>query len=149
MAMNSERPVIGLGSDFEFGAVDGIQGAARAHLDLLAGRSDAAAALPTNDLGPLAPMVGSWKGGGFNTIFRPLNPASPNTLPVPATGDNILELNLTSENTVFSAIGGAIPNRGMVQGDIALFGMTYLQQIKDVTSRRRSDTDVILRGNHE
>jgi hypothetical protein len=138
MATEKDRPVIELSSDFEFGAVDGIRHATAAHIIALAGPAAAgvgAVAMPTSDLGPLAPMAGSWSGSGFNTIFRPLNPASPNTLPVPATGDNILELNLTREHTMFSAIGGAIPNRGMVQADIALFGMTYLQQITDVTTQ--------------
>jgi hypothetical protein len=132
--MADDTPVIALGSNFEFGAVDGIRQATTAHLDLLAGRA-AEAIGPTSDLGPLAPLVGSWHGSGFNTIFRPLNSGSPNTLLVPASGDNILELNLTSEDLTFSPINGSIPNRGMVQEDIALFGMTYLQQIKDVTAQ--------------
>jgi hypothetical protein len=79
-------------------------------------------------------MVGTWTGSGFNTIFRPLNPNSPNQLPIPVGGDNILELNLTSETTTFTAIQGAIPNRGFEQVDIALAGMIYLQQISDVTT---------------
>lgn len=131
---DDDKPVIALGSKFEFGAVDGIEHAREEHLAHLIGSTKIVPG-PTSDLGPLAPMVGSWHGAGFNTIFRPLNPHSPNTLPVPATGDNILELNLTHEDTTFSAIQGAIPNRGMVQADIALFGMTYLQQITDVTTQ--------------
>jgi len=80
-------------------------------------------------------MVGSWAGSGFNTIFRPMNAKSPNQLPTPVPGsDNILELNLTSENTTFTAVNGIIPNRGFSQVDIALSGMIYLQQISDVTS---------------
>ena len=134
MATESDKPTIGLGASFEFGAVDGIRTAALEHMNQLARHIKPGFTFPSNDLGPLAPMAGSWSGRGFNTIFRPLNSHSPNTLPIPATGDNILELNLTSESTVFSPISGAIPNRGMVQADIALFGMTYLQQISDVTT---------------
>ncbi len=88
----------------------------------------------TPNLGPLAPMVGSWTGSGFNTIFRPQSTQTPTPLPIPAGGDNVLELNLTSESTTFTAINGLIPNRGMVQGDIQLSGMIYLQQISDVTT---------------
>src|SRR5690348_3494458 len=47
-------------------------------------------------LGPLAAFVGTWTGNGFNTIFRPNSPQTPTPLPVPAGGDNILELNLTA-----------------------------------------------------
>ncbi len=132
MAEN-DKPTIALTSDFVFGAVDGIRPATTAHLAQLLG--NATAANPISDLGPLGPMVGDWQGSGFNTIFRPLNLKSPNTLPIRATGDNILELNLTRENLAFTAIPGSIPNRGMVQADIALFGMTYLQQITDVTTQ--------------
>jgi hypothetical protein len=80
-------------------------------------------------------MVGSWTGSGFNTIFRPQSSQTPTPLPTPVPGDNILELNLTSENTTFTAVNGLIPNRGMVQGDINLTGMIYLQQISDVTTQ--------------
>lgn len=132
---DDEKPVISLGSNFTFGAVDGIGRAAHEHLELLSGITEAVEAAPTSDLGPLAPMVGDWQGTGFNTIFRPLNPKSPNTLPIAPTGDNILELNLTHEKTAFTVIPGPIPNRGMVMADIALFGMTYLQKISDVTTQ--------------
>ena len=45
--------------------------------------------------------------------------------------DRFLELNLTQETLEFTAISGAIPNRGFLQADINMFGLTYLQQIKD------------------
>jgi hypothetical protein len=56
-------------------------------------------------------------------------------LPNPAHGpnDNILELNITEEFLSFSDVIGSIPNRGMVQGDIFLTGVGYLQTVNDVT----------------
>ncbi len=83
-------------------------------------------------LGPLAAFVGTWKGIGFNTIFRPQNQTFP--LPKPAPGDNLLELNLTSETLSFSPSLGSIPNRGMLQDDIFLNGVPYVQSINDVTN---------------
>jgi hypothetical protein len=73
-------------------------------------------------LGPLALLKGAWKGTGFNVIWRPNHtPAS----------DHFLELNLTSETIEFDEIGGPIPNRGLLQRDINMFGLTYLQKISD------------------
>src|SRR5579885_829648 len=92
---------------------------------------------PTPDLGPLAAFVGTFAGNGFNTIFRPDNPVTPTALPIPVSGDNILELNLTSETLSFSPSLGAVPNRGEVQGDINLNGVPYLQSIADVTTGQR------------
>ncbi len=90
---------------------------------------------PDPPLGPLAAFVGAWTGKGFNTIFRPQNPKSPTPLPVPQpNSDNILELNLTSETLTFSPALGSVPNRGMVEADIFLNGVPYLQAIKDVTN---------------
>lgn len=76
---------------------------------------------PPTELGPLAALVGEWEGEGFNTIWRPHFPS--------AESDRFLELNLTTEKLVFSPIDGEIPNRGLLQRDIAMFGVTYLQQI--------------------
>jgi hypothetical protein len=42
-----------------------------------------------------------------------------------------LELNLTEEILEVQEIKGAIPNRGLLQDDIEMFGVTYLQQIQD------------------
>jgi hypothetical protein len=133
MANDYDKPVIALESAFKFAAVDKVE-----PTDPVGLKQRALAALdPNAGLGPLEPMLGTWKGNGFNTIFRPLNLKSPQdkkTFPIPATGDNVLELNLTSESTTFTAINGEIPNRGTIQPDIELSGMVYLQQISDVTT---------------
>jgi hypothetical protein len=76
-----------------------------------------------NPLGVLAGLAGKWSGTGFNVIWRPFHE--------PATQDRFLELNVTSEQLEFDRINGAIPNRGLLQGDIEMFGLTYLQQISD------------------
>ena len=58
-------------------------------------------------LGPLTAFAGTFKGHGFNTIFRPDSTATPTALPVPVSGsDNVLELNLTLENLVVLAKSG-------------------------------------------
>ncbi len=74
-------------------------------------------------LGPLAALPGTWTGTGFNTIWRPHFPSG--------RQDRFLELNLTSETLVFEEIPGAIPNRGLDQKDIEMFGVHYMQQISD------------------
>jgi hypothetical protein len=74
-----------------------------------------------NPLGPLAFFVGTWKGHGFNQIWRPFH----------GTQDRFLELNETNETLQFEAIPGDIPNRGLLQADINLHGVRYLQQISD------------------
>jgi hypothetical protein len=76
-------------------------------------------------LGPLAALPGTWEGTGFNTIWRPHHPSR--------RQDRFLELNLTSEKLVFEEIPGAIPNRGLDQKDIEMFGLHYLQSISDST----------------
>jgi len=79
------------------------------------------AAAAANPLGPLAALAGKWTGQGFNLIWRPDRGQS----------DHFLELNVTSEQLEFTTIPGSIPNRGLLQSDINMFGLTYLQQIQD------------------
>jgi hypothetical protein len=83
-------------------------------------------------LGPIAAFTGTYRGSGFNTIFRPDSSATPTPgLPV---GDNVLELNLTLETLSFGQSLGLVPNRGSGnQPDIALNGVSYLQTVTDVT----------------
>src|SRR2546421_10919651 len=96
----------------------------------------AEAALAEPDLGAIASFTGTSKGSGCNTIFRPQDFAvTPTPLPNPTHGpdDNVLELNLTEEILSFKPALGSIPNRGMVQGDVFLNGIPYLQTINDVS----------------
>jgi hypothetical protein len=81
----------------------------------------AAAAAPDQGLGPLAGLAGNWSGKGFNAIWRPHTGAS----------DHFLELNVTDDQIDLEVINGNIPNRGLVQGQIFMHGLTYLQQISD------------------
>jgi hypothetical protein len=82
----------------------------------------AAAAGPLGPLGPLAGLAGTWTGKGFNVIWRPNHTPGQ---------DRFLELNVTNEQLDFTPIPGNIPNRGLLQGDMNMHGLTYLQQISD------------------
>ena len=73
-------------------------------------------------LGPLAALAGTWTGRGFNIIWRPNHTPGQ---------DRFLEINVTSEQLELTPINGQIPNRGFLQPDINMFGLTYLQQISD------------------
>jgi hypothetical protein len=90
---------------------------------------------PVPSLGPLAAFAGTFRGSGFNLIFRPDSTTTPTKLPIPVNGsDNVLELNLTQETLSFSASLGSVPNRGSgPQADVFLNGVPYLQSINDVT----------------
>jgi hypothetical protein len=79
---------------------------------------------------PLEELPGIWKGTGFNQIWRPFH----------GVQDRFLELNETLEHLQFDAIPGDIPNRGLLQSDINLHGLRYLQQIQDKN---------VLGSNHE
>ncbi|HEX8085450.1 MAG TPA: heme-binding protein [Solirubrobacteraceae bacterium] len=81
-------------------------------------------AAPADDpYGPLAQLEGLWQGTGFNTIWRP------NLL---SSGqDRFLELNITTETIEFTPIDGPIPNRGLLNPDIDMFGLTYMQQVAE------------------
>jgi hypothetical protein len=76
-------------------------------------------------LGLLAELAGTWQGRGFNLVARPDFQDNTNLF---------LELNLTTETLQFTPISSSIPNRGFLQADIELFGLTYLQQISDATT---------------
>ena len=101
-----------LAADFSFQPLPAIQDGAQ---QLAAG--------PASPLGPLAGLAGKWTGRGFNVIWRPNH--------TPSSQDRFLELNVTSDQLEFTPISGPIPNRGLLQADISMFGLTYLQQISD------------------
>jgi hypothetical protein len=83
-------------------------------------------------LGPLAFLTGSWRGPGFNAIWRPDNPKSlPVTTP-PDQTKRFLELNLTNDGFDFQVIPGVVPNRGLnPQPDLSLYVLHYLQRVSD------------------
>lgn len=75
-------------------------------------------------LGLLAEFEGAWTGRGFNLI----------AVPDKQTGGFRLILNSTLENLQFTAIASPVPDRGSEQGDITIFGLTYLQRLNDAQS---------------
>ncbi len=81
---------------------------------------------PAADLGLLSGLQGKWHGQGFNAIWRP------NLLT--SGQDRFLELNVTIEDLEFDGIPGTIPNRGLLQPDIQMGGLRYLQQIVDANT---------------
>jgi hypothetical protein len=105
-----------LAADFSFQPLPPIETAAEQEF------AAAAPAAPASPLGPLAPLVGKWAGRGFNIIWRPNHTPGQ---------DRFLEINVTSEQIEFSPIPGEIPNRGLLQPDIVMFGLNYLDQITD------------------
>jgi hypothetical protein len=98
---------------------------------------------------PLTQFQGAYAGNGFNLIFRPRpnNDTTPfEQTPVGPPNDNVLELNLTTEQLTFGETIGDIPNRGLNfnnQSDITLGGFPYLQTIQDVTNRETGKGDSI------
>jgi hypothetical protein len=84
------------------------------------------------NLGPLAFLTGSWRGPGFNAIWRPDNPASAPVTTPPSPTKRFLELNLTNDAFDFQVIPGVVPNRGLgPQTDLSLYGLHYLQRVSD------------------
>jgi hypothetical protein len=107
--------------DFEFTSVSGKVAAHRTVAPL--GTRAVTFGAPIAPLGALTELIGTWKGRGFNQIWRPNQGA-----------DHFLELNETIETLEFTEIPGDIPNRGLGllgQVDINLHGLTYLQQVQD------------------
>src|SRR5215831_12260119 len=102
-------------ADFVFGPLPPIEEPA--------GLAEAAA----DTLGPLAGLAGNWTGQGFNVIWRP-HPLKP------SGQDRFLELNVTSEQLDFGPALKDIPNRGLLQPNISLAGLNYLQQIADANT---------------
>jgi hypothetical protein len=104
--------------------------------------------LPPAPLFPLTQFQGAYAGNGFNLIFRPRpnNDKTPFDNPPVGPTDNVLELNLTTEQLTFGETIGDIPNRGLNlnnQSDVTLGGFPYLQTIQDVTNRETGKGDRI------
>ena len=79
------------------------------------------------NLGPLAHLAGNWAGTGFNIIWRPDNTGDPGF-----KVRRFLQLNQTKETFNFDTIASAVPNRGLFkQPDINIYGLNYLQKVKD------------------
>src|SRR5690242_5022602 len=77
-----------------------------------------------DNLGPLQDLPGFWEGTGFSMIARPdFSGGNPDGF--------FLQLNLLRETIEFTTIGSPVFNRGSVQGDIALYGVTYLHRVTD------------------
>lgn len=78
---------------------------------------------PNAALVGLEGLLGKWSGTGLNLIWRPAQPAS--------GSDRFLEINVTAEILEFDVIPGDIPNRGLLQPDLTMTGLHYLQQVTD------------------
>jgi hypothetical protein len=99
-------------------------GAADGHRSYRAAASQRATAV---NLGPLRDLPGFWEGTGFSLTARPdFSGGNPDGL--------FLELNLLRETIEFTTIGSPVMNRGSVQGDIAVYGVTYLHRVTDATT---------------
>ncbi|WP_207460059.1 heme-binding protein [Azospirillum sp. SYSU D00513] len=78
-------------------------------------------------LGALKDLPGFWEGTGFSLIARPdFSGKSPNGI--------FLQLNLLRETIEFTSIGSPVFNRGSLQDDIAIYGVTYLHRVTDAVS---------------
>jgi len=80
-----------------------------------------------DDLGPLQDLPGIWEGPGFSLIARPdFDADNPDGF--------FLQLNLLRESIEFTTIGSPVLNRGSLQSDIAIFGVTYLHRVTDAVT---------------
>lgn len=79
-------------------------------------------------LGVLRDLPGFWQGTGFSLIARP-------SFSKQAKNGLFLQLNLLRETIEFTPIGSPVFNRGSMQDDIAIYGVTYLHRVTDDTSR--------------
>jgi hypothetical protein len=75
-------------------------------------------------LGPLQDLSGFWQGIGFGLIARP-NFSGGNKNGI------FLELNMLQETMEVRTIGSPVFNRGSLQDDIAIYGLTYLWRVTD------------------
>jgi hypothetical protein len=114
-------------TDFVFGPLPPIEEPTPTAAPAATGETAPVAAAAADPLGPLAGLAGNWTGQGFNVIWRP-HPLKP------SGQDRFLELNVTSEQLDFGPALRGIPNRGLLQPNISLAGLNYLQQIADANT---------------
>jgi hypothetical protein len=79
------------------------------------------------NLGPLTDLPGFWEGTGFSLIARPDYAGG-------SENGFYLQLNLLRETIEFTTIGAPVFNRGSLQKDIAIAGVTYLHRVTDATT---------------
>lgn len=101
--------------------------------------SPAPALVVSSNYGFLGPLIGDWVGTGANLVALPNFDSNP-----PSTGPSPFRLlwSSTHERLSFSAINGAIPNRGSIvsfanltgQPDINIFGLQYRQDINQTNT---------------
>jgi hypothetical protein len=78
-------------------------------------------------LGALSELPGYWEGSGFSLIARPhFGPE--------ATNGFYLQLNMLHETVEFTTIGSPVFNRGSLQEDMAIYGVTYMHRVTDAGS---------------
>jgi hypothetical protein len=78
-------------------------------------------------LGALQDLPGFWEGTGFSLIARPdFAAGNANGL--------FLQLNQLRETIEFTTIGSPVFNRGSLQGDIEIYGVTYLHRVTDAAT---------------
>ncbi|KAM0558067.1 hypothetical protein ACHAPJ_005234 [Fusarium lateritium] len=98
---------------------------------------------PPPPLDALEKFTGTFRGFGFNTIFRPSSTRTKTKFdkePTDKNEDNVLQLNLTGETQVFGDILKEVPNRGLFdQADINLTGLPYTQTIVDAMPPREDE----------
>jgi hypothetical protein len=82
--------------------------------------------------GLLINLAGTWMGKGFNLVSVPLSPQSRGSNPGAPTFAP--KISATREVLVITPLGSPVPNRGFVEDDIFLFGLTYLQVVNDVST---------------
>lgn len=88
-------------------------------------RASAPSTATASPLGLLKDLPGTWVGSGFNLIAVPNKQHG---------GIFRLMLNSTHETLEFTPVGGPVPNRGSLQGDIFMHGLTYLQRVSDAVT---------------
>jgi hypothetical protein len=78
-------------------------------------------------LGALKDLPGFWQGVGFSLIARPDFSGN-------AENGSFLQLNMLQDTLDFTPIGSPVFNRGSIEDDITIYGVTYLHRVVDEIS---------------